>query len=242
MAVRIYETVNAGADLKLWADPRTDAKTDLETEATTVEELQALSDNAKQYLIDNYVLGVINDVDQFDADLRARRDRAKDLVDYFDYEIVNRTLESRDGAWMTPEAVEAFCGEETGSEATRMIDGLNSTWWEHIANEAHQVDLRLRDYRKRGKKIRIRHGTNPREKLDNLTVYFANTLGGLDDAENRVIDNISPVWTEDAWNEFDFDFEQVGQYVRLTGFGSAQASNYVRIREIDVWVETQQYD
>lgn len=233
MAVRLYEPKSAGTELQLWSDPLLHVKADLEQELIYWQEVQELSPEARA------LVGL--DREDFDEQVEAEIERLENLIDFFDYteKVVNLTV--KDGAWFKMEAVEDFCGEETGREAPLSIDDDTGTFWQHEQDHAHQITWRLRDYRKRVSKVRVYLGANARSKLENLDIYVAGSVGGLNLPENLAVSGAS-ISTEDAWNEIDFTTEQLGRYVRFTGFGSQNSLNESRIREVEAWVETIEYD
>lgn len=235
MAVRLYEPKAAGAELQLWADPQRYVKIELEEELSALEELIALSPEARE--LANGQLDR-EDWDEFSA---AQRARLKNLIDFFDYDTKVVDLTVADGAWFQMEAVEDFCGEEAPRPAVDSIDGDTGTFWQHDQDHAHQITWRLRDYEKRVSKVRVWLGANARSKLNNLDIYVANSVGGLNLPTNLAITGAS-ISTADAWNEIDFTIEQVGQFVRFTGFGSQNSVDESRIREVEAWVETIEYD
>lgn len=234
MAQRLYQPVSG--DLQLWSDPRLFVKADLQAELTYLEELQALSLEART--LSNCSELTREDYDDFILD---QIERIKDILDFFDYDtkVVNLTVAN--GAWFKMEAVESFCGEEVGQEATLSIDDDTGTFWQHNVDHAHEITWRLRTYRKRISKVRVYLGTNARSKLENLDIYAANSIGGLTLPSNLAVTGAS-VATEDAWNEIEFTTEQIGRYVRFAGFDSQNTLDQARIREVEAWVETQEYD
>ncbi len=170
-------------------------------------------------------------------ELQDQVDDAKDRLDYFSYEKRDHVLVVADGGWFTPIAVESVCGEEAGHEAILSIDGQNNTYWEHTADEAHDIIWQLRDYTKTIDKLEVRIGSSSRNLLTGIDIYIANLVDGLDSPNNLVasgVDLVSP----NSWEEIDFVGRKTGQYIRFTGFGSQHASNEVRIQEIRAWVGT----
>lgn len=240
MAIRLWEKIGT-TDTKLWKDPTIYTKADIPGDITTLEAILALSDDAKTWII-SQSRTLYQSISDFNDAVQDEVDKLKDILDYFDYVTKNTTITNYDGMWMTPEAVESVCGEDTGQEATLSIDGTNSTYWEHDVNEAHEIVYRIRPYLKKCSKIRLRLPTAVKAKLHNLTVHAAQSISGLSNNDNKVIDDISPVWIEQSWNEFVFDFKRRAKYLKLSGFGSENANDYIRIYEIDVWVETHEYD
>ncbi len=232
MAQRLYQPVSG--DLVLWADPETFIQADLEGELSVIEELIALSDAARTSLAGP------GGLEAYDASLDIIRSRLKDILDFFDYPTRIADFDVADGDWFIPVAIEDKCGEESGQEAVNAIDGNTTTFWQHNTDEEHQITFQLRDYSKRASKVRLYRGTNPRSALTNLTIQMANSIGGLSSPSNEAVTGAS-ISVDDAWNEIEFTTEQIGKFVRLTGFDSLNANNQVRIREIEVWVETQQY-
>lgn len=236
MAQRLYELVSG--DLKLWADPKNFVKADLEDEVADLEFLMAQSDLVREKLGNCAGFATL---EAYDAYLDIEWSRKKDIIDYFDYSDRVVTLDVQDGAWFSPESIVDVCGERVGNEAIYSIDGDTGTFWQDDTDEPHQITFNLRDYAKKISKARIYRGANARSALDNLTIQVANSIPGLDNPANEAVTGVS-ISTDDAWNEIEFTTKQIGEIIRLTDFGSANALNESRIREIEFWVETQLYD
>lgn len=236
MAIRLYEPVDI--DLKLWADPKTFVKADLEVE---VVELEFLIDQEDPVRLRLGNCAGFQTLEEYDAYLDSEWSRKKDIIDFFDYDtkVVNLTV--KNGEWFSPILIEDVCGERVGNEAIYSIDGDTGTFWQDDTNEEHQITFKLREYSKRISKIRLWLDSNVRSQLTDITIQAANSVPGLDNPSNEAITGVN-VSTPDAWNEIDFTTEQIGKFIRLTGFGSLNAVNQVRIREIEAWVETQMYD
>ncbi len=233
MAIRFYRPKDGGTKLDLYIDPAEYSQAQDQLDLALIEETQASSDALREQLA--AANGFAN-VGEYDAWLEDQRDELADRLDYYDYSNRDETITVRDGMWMTPEAVESFCGEEVGWEAVNMIDGDIGTWWQHETDETHEIVLRLRDYRKRVAKIRIRRGNNVRSQLQNLDVRAAMTIANLDKAESLRVTG-AELLTPAAWNELDFTTPRNCRYIKLS-FASAHASNEARIREVEAWVIT----
>lgn len=234
MAIRWYRPRSGGTELELYVDPGLFTEVQDQADLAVFEEAQASSDPLREQLA--AANGFLN-LGEYDAWLEDRIWEIKDRLDFYSYQNRDETITVRDGDWFTPIAIESVCGEEVGNPATNMIDGDNGTWWQHVDNEAHDVVLQLRDYRKRVTKIRIRRDNNVRSQLQNLDVYAALNTGNLDNPNNLKATGVELLTPAD-WNEVVFDSPRNCRYIRLTGFGSAQAANEVRIREIEAWVIT----
>lgn len=245
MALRYYERRD-GANppvIKLWKDPREWNEADLQAEVDHHEEILSLSDDALSIIVQ--ALGGIgslgNTLDDFKVALQDKVDANKDLIDYFSYAKTSVEIPIAAGDWYTPEAVELRCGEESGYEAELAVDGDAGTLWVHQADEEHDLVFRLRGYPKRATKIRIRRDASPDSELTGLDVYAATTLGGLSNPLTLAATNTTlPLPTE--WNEVEFDHPRRLKFLRLAGFGSVHPTNQVRIRELQVWVTTQDYE
>ena len=238
MAIRFYRPKEAGTKLDLYIDPAEYSEAQDQLDLALVEEIQASSDPIREQLA---VANGFANVGDYDAWLEDQIDELKDRLDYYSYENRDEVIPVRDGDWFTPEAVEAVCGEETGSGwvAANMIDDDTQTWWQHNDDEPHEVTLRLRDYRKRVSKIRIRRGNNVRSQLNNLDVRAAMTIANLDNPESLRATGVELTVAQD-WNEIDFTSPRNCKYIRLTGFGSAQADDEARIRRIEARVITRE--
>ena len=239
MAVRYYEPKSAGAELQPQADPKVFVKADLEAELAEILILQGFDVAVRERLAG---CTGYQDLQSYDDFLESERWRLKDLIDFFDYTEDSINITKKDGAWFSPIAIEDFCAERVGDEAVNAIDGNTATFWQDNTEHTHQITFQLRDYPKKISKIRIYIGTNVRAQLDDITIQVANSVPGLDDPNNEHLTNFTPSWVVDSWNEIVFTTKATGRYIRLTGFGSANSLNQVRIREIEAWVETQNYD
>lgn len=236
MARRFYEPVNG--DLQLWSDPNIFVEAELQEQLDIIEEYRALSYEAREELAPrlNYT-----SVEEFDDDLDDQRERLSNLLDFFNYEDDSLTITIKDGAWFTPIAVQAVCGEEVDHEAILSIDGFNNTYWEHRTDEAHEITWQLRDYNKRIAGLEVRLGNNIRTQLTNLDVYVSKKISGLTKPENLVATGVN-LTTPDAWNQISFSHKAMGKYIRFTGFGSVHSGNVVRIQEVRAWVVTIEYN
>lgn len=217
-------------EIKLFTDPLAWTAESLQAEIDVNLEILALSDEALA-LINPAILGTIQDYKDI---LQAAVDQNLDILDYFDYDKADVTIATAAGMWMLPEAVESSCGEEAGNEIGLSIDGENSTYWQHDENHSHEIIYRLRSYNKKIEKIRFRRLANARSELENLSVYVAQSLGGLNDPSNLAVENVA-LSTPSDWNEITFTKKQRGKYVKLM-FDSANSVNEARIREIELWV------
>lgn len=234
MPIRFYQPFDGGAKLRLYIDPQEFDQVTDQADHDLVVEKQQSSDELRTQLA---IAEGFNSLEQYDTFLEDKRWELADRLDYYGYANRDEVITVRDGAWFIPEAVEAICGEEPGSEAANMIDGNNATFWEHFTDEQHSIDLRVRDYRKRMTKIRIRIDANTRSKLTGIDVYAANVIGGLDLPSNQVVFDAA-LTVEQAWNEVEFSQSKNVRYLRISGFGSQHPGNEVRIRMIEVWVTT----
>lgn len=230
---RFYEPQSG--DLALWKDPGLYVKVDLEAELAALEELIALSPEARA--LANGEL----DREDWDEWSDQQRTRLKDLIDFFDYENKNLSLNVKDGADFTPVAVESFCGEEVGQEADLTIDGLNNTFWEHREDHVHDIVWQLRDYKKRMESLEVRIGSSVRNLLTGVDIYIADNIPALSQPNRLVASGVDFV-VPNSWETVDFGSKWNGKWIRFANFGSQHASNEIRIQEIKVRVVTVEYD
>lgn len=164
----------------------------------------------------------------------------RDRLDYYAYD--NKTVNVRDGAWFTPEAVESFSGEHVTNVATNSIDGNNTTIWQDFTTATHQITYRLRGYPKRIERVRFRYGTAEpaRERLTNLVIKASRDLSQIDAPNNTLDTGVNPTWPAGG----GVDVEHVlataksnARYVKLE-FDTEDASNNAQVREFSVWVTT----
>ncbi len=236
MATRYYEP--SSIDLRLWSDPALFVKADLEAELVVIEQYRGYDDTVRGIIAQ---CSGFDDLQAFDDNLTAQRTRLKDLIDFFDYSNVMVNLNTKDGAWFTPDAVEAVCGEETGHEAILTIDGETATYWEHTDDEEHHITWELRDYIKRIQKLQVRIGSSTRNLLTDLDIYASGTLSEIDNINNRIFTGIN-FTVNNTWEELVLISKKNIRYIKFVGFGSQHASNEVRIQEIQAWVTTVEYD
>jgi len=237
MALRFYERRDwlDPKILKLWADPEDYDQAAMQEYLSRLETLAALDDETLLILANDQAgIGNVRDV------LQAEIDRYKDILDFFDYEKTPQTFQTADGTWFTPEAVEAVCGEDVDQGADLILDADHNTYWQHSVDEEHQIDFRVRSYLKKMTKVRFRRFSNERTELNNLTISAAWTLGALDNPSN-VVATGATLSTVADWNEVEFTSPKRAKYLRLSGFGSAHASNHARIRTVEVWVTVHEY-
>ncbi|MCP4900882.1 MAG: hypothetical protein GY906_28275, partial [bacterium] len=219
MATRYYEP--SSGDIVLWSDPALFVKADLEAELVPIEQYQSYDDTIRTILAQ--CLG-FEDLQDFDDDLTAKRTRLKDLIDFFDYSNVMVNLNTKDGAWFTPDAVEDVCGEEVSHEADLTIDGQTNTYWEHADDEEHHITWELRDYMKRIQKLQVRIGSSDRNLLTDLDIYASGTLAEIDNINNRIFTGIN-FTTNNTWEELVLISKKNIRYIKFVGFGSQHASN-----------------
>lgn len=237
MAERRYEPRAGGTLIKRWTDPEDLVAADLPAKIAAYQEIVALSDDART-LIALGLVSAAGSLEDFDARLANQWEMYQDFLDYFDYDSEAMPGVRKIGAWYTPEALIAFCGEETGFEAAQSIDGNNTTVWRHDQDHVHAIDYRLRGHRKRLEKIRFRYNaTAPdREQLSSVSIYFAEQQAGLDDAANIVWSG-DPLWSgyEGSYVEVDLATKKRGRFLRIV-CSSANANHYVQIRELECYV------
>lgn len=179
----------------------------------------------------------------YDAFLEDKEFELRDRLDYYNYDIEAINVDEREGAWFSPDSVEAFGSEDPGFPATNTIDGDNSTQWRHEIIETHTFTWKLRDYPKKITKMRLRYGAgeNIRERLTNITIRAAKNLNNIDETNNIIATGVNPTWPIGAgntWFEIDWPVNKNrGRYIKLE-FETEHGNNHARIREIEFRVET----
>lgn len=237
---RWFEPRAGGTRLQVIRDKFNFDKADDEARLAVINEIQALSDSARQLVAGGTPLA------DFDTDLQLEEWQIRDRLDYYDlYSNRQETITVRDGAWFTPDAVESFCGESGTDVVGQSIDGLNNTIWRHTVNERHNVIYRLRDYPKKISKIRFRYANNEpdRERLTSLDVHASKNLNRIDDVESILEQGINiswPVGAGNTWVEHVLAQKKANaRYIKLS-FTTDDPNNVMAIREFAVWVETRQ--
>ena len=239
---RIYEDT-AGDTMKKWADPEDFDFSDMAAAEIDLVGVRALSDSILIRIATGQ-FSTVSSLSDFKKFLDAQIEELRDLQDYETYVKADAILDAFDHAWFLPIAVESFCGENIGAEATLSIDGDNDTWWQHTVDEQHNIVYELRAHTKRIDRIRFRLGStsNAREQLESLSVRVAKTVANLDDLGNEVLTNVNiPTSPLNDWVEVTFTSPHNGRFIKLADFQSANNFNTIRIREIQVRVITQSH-
>lgn len=240
-AGRIWEPKDGGTRLLVADDKLEFTQAADQARITVITEIQNLSQAARESLA-----GGVDNLAAFDTALENEEFDIRDRLDYYAYDTRAENLTVADGAWFTPEAVEAFCGERVNNEATNSIDGDNGTVWQHFVDEAHSITYRLRSYPKKITKVRFRYNLAepPREQLSNLNIRASRALSQIDEVGNLLDSGLNITWPVGqgaTWVEHTLTTPKTNaRYVKLDGFGSADGSNHAQIREFQVWVETKQ--
>lgn len=240
MARRFYEPAGGGTELNLFIDPEKFVQADDQAALTLVQEARAASDGLRSELA---VCKGFASLEDYDADLELQEWDLLDRLDYYSYENRTQSLTVRDGAWFTPEAIEAFCGEDDPNVAANIIDGTNNTFWRHNVNQRHSITFRLRGHPKRITKLRFRYGAAEvnREQLTNLDIRVSRDLSEIDEARNLRETGVNIAWPTGAgsvWVEYDLaDAVQKARYIKLD-FDTVAGNNDAQIREFAVRVST----
>ena len=239
MAIRWYRPVSAGTELELYVDPGLFSETQDQADLAVFQEAQASSDTIREQLA---AANAFTNLGEYDLWLQDQIWAIQDRLDYYSYEdrVENRTV--RDGAWFSPIAIEAVCGEEVGREAVNSIDGDTGTSWRHISVERHSITFQLRDYPKKISSMRIWFGgsESDREQLQNIDVFASRGINDIDDPANERLSGFTPTWAGqgDSWVEIPWTSKiNKGRYIKLL-CDSARGDGTVQIREIEFRVET----
>jgi hypothetical protein len=250
MPVRMYQRQASGAEIKFWVDPAQYVKADMPGQIQVLEDVLALSNDIKTWIIQNGMTGFTT-IQEFDDFIEAELWKLKDILDYFDYQAEEETLWNYKYMWMTPEAVESFCGEDVTDPATNAIDddpATNAidddpaTRWHHSTNEVHTIVFRLRTYPKKLTGVRIMlYSGSPAEHLRNVTIKAARDISQIDEASNIMATGVDFA-TDAQWNEHIFaSAKHNARYIKLEINSTDHAANNCRIREFDAKVETIDY-
>lgn len=237
----------SGEELHVWRDPIVILEADLQAQLPVLQELRALSDEARVQIAASGLptLGIQAqpDLESLDDFLDTEIDRIRDVLDYFnDYSVVTAEIPTAfEGAWYTPEAVESFTDDD-GNVAANAIDDNLGTFWQSVSSGPRQITVRLRDYRKRMERIRLRvPSAGMREELQDVTIRIATMLPALDLPQNIVDTGVDFDYAGNAWVEHTFSTPVYARYLRLETAGSSQGDP-IRIREMDIWVGVQPHN
>ncbi|MGI9484337.1 MAG: hypothetical protein ACR2RF_00325 [Geminicoccaceae bacterium] len=239
-----YKVVTAGQVLEINRDLNQFTKTNDQDRLNAITVIQGMTDAERTAIMSDFGFNQLEDFDQFLE--REEEWPLRDRLDWYDYDDKTVQFTAKDGAWFSPEAVESFCGEETGQEATLSINGVNSDFWRHSTNHQHTIVYRLRGYPKKISRVRFRYGAgeSARERLNNMDVHASRGLAAIDNAANILETSINitwPVGAGEAWVEHILASKSPRcRYIKLVIDDTDNANNQVQIREFEVWVETRQ--
>lgn len=206
MAKLFYQLGGPGL-LNVFEDPQVEDQAALQTLLPKLQEIQALSDELRADIAFNGIpslnLSGAPDLATFDDLLTDEVERVQDILDYFDYDTRAESLTVRDGAWITPEAVESVSHEETGNEATLSIDNDFGSWWQSNDSGVRTIVYRVRGYRKRitGFRVRVPTPADLRSQLQNVTVSAAAARSQINEPSNVLETGINIVELGSAWVE-----------------------------------------
>lgn len=237
----LYEPKSAGTELAVIRDKFIYTKAADQASLDIITDLQGLPDLTRTALAVGQTLA------EYDQNLEDQEFVLRDRLDYYDYDTVVKNRTVADGAWFSPNVVNAgtLCGEEVGNEASKAIDGNSVTFWRHSVNEQHVIVFKLRDYPKKIEKIRFLYGSNEsaRERLNNMDVHAAKGLANLDNAENILETGINIAWpvgiSVDTWVEHTLASKKLkARYIKLVIDDTDNGQNQIQIREFEVFVTT----
>lgn len=240
MAKRFYSEVTAGSDLGVFDDPGIYNKTQDIADLAIVTEQQALA-NSIRTLLAVCNLQTLAEYDEMLSDLF---DELSERIDYYDYNTTVKNTTVMTGAWFSPTEIQSVLGEDLGNEATKSIDGNNTTFWRDSTNHQHVIIFKLRDYPKKISKIRFRYGAgeSARERLNNMDVHASKGIANIDNAENILETGINiswPVAAGEVWVEHTLATKKNrARFVKLVIDDTDNGQNQAQIREFEVWVET----
>lgn len=241
-----YKVVTAGQVLETNRDlPPQFIKTADQDRLDAITVIQGMTDAERTAIMGDFGYQTLADFDQY---LEQEEEwRLRDRLDWYTYDDKTVQFTAKDGAWFLPEAVESFCAEEIGNEATKSIDGLNSTFWQDLTNHQHSIVYRLRGYPKKISKIRWRYGGSAaRERLNDIDISASRGLLKIDDANNILDTGINPTWPAGpaVWVEHDLTVagkkSNKCRYLKMSVGNTDNVNNQLQLREFQVWVETRQ--
>lgn len=240
MAKRFYQPFGGGDQLRLYIDPEEYSEANDQAALAEIQEIEALSDNVRAQL------GLCNgfgNLADYDEHLEEKRFEIEDRLDYYSYDNRTETLNVRDGAWFSPEAIESFCGEDGSDPAANSIDGNNSSVWRHSANERHSIVYRLRSYPKKITRVRFRFNVSLPviEQMVNLDIRAAKALSQIDEPRNLLEQGLNIDWgLVGGWVEHTLATPKFNaRYIKLE-FDTNQVNGHGQIREFEVRVETRE--
>ena len=231
MANKFYERVNAST-IKLWRRTEEYDKTDLQNEINDIDDLLALSNDEKEIAIEGS--RVYHSVADFDEQLTTRKDKAQQIVDYWDHSTSSVSYDEIQDNWVSPIAVHSECGEEVGGEADEAIDGNLVNEWIHSVNERHWFILDM-GATKRLSKVRIwlESDDGNQNKLEGVDVYMSDSPTGT---WTQVASNLG-FQTAGQWNEHTFADTRKDRYVKVGNIGTLHGNDNLRLHEIEFFSE-----
>lgn len=237
MAIRLWEEITAGTDIKLWVDPEIYNKTAVTSERNYFQDILDASVALRTELAQ---CQGYEDLESFDSFTQDRIDSANDLLDSFDYVTKVQNLTVKDGAWFSPDSIQSVESEDVGNEASRSIDGNTVTFFRDSVNHQHVIIFKLRDYPKKISKIRFWYTGSARERINNMDVHAANAVPNIDEPENILETDINLDWgvVNDVWIEHTLASKKnKARYIKLVVDDTDNGNNHIQIREFEVWVE-----
>lgn len=235
----------------VYADPTTLDRADMEAYRDFLLEVQGASDAIRIELAMGSLnavpgIGPQQSLQDFDDLVQDELDRYLDILDYYDYDTRQQTLTVRDGAWITPIAIESVSHENVGEEATLAIDGDFGTWWQSDASGTREIVFELRSYPKKIERLRVRApASDLRAQLQGVTIKAAKNINMIDDPRNWLDTDIDLTYTGNIWLEHTLTTPKFNaRFMKLECATSLFVANpeQVRIREIEVRVGTRNHE
>lgn len=248
MAKKFYERTGGGTAMNIWTDPDVWQQAEFQDQLPVLQDIRALTDEARTYValtgIPSLGIPPTADLVSFDDILDDEIDRLLDILDYFNYDGKDETITVRDGAWVTPIALESVSDENVGEEGIHAIDQDNAAWWQSDAAGLRSIVFRVRDYRKMVVGLRLRTTAgDERTQLQGVSVSASQALGMIDDPSNVIETGIDFVYAGNAWMEHILASKKRGRYLKLDCSLSLHTTpDQIRIREIEVRVGITNHD
>lgn len=249
MAKVNYQLANGGTELHIEDDAQVIVLSDLQGQLTAFQTIASLDDQTRTWIATSGlasagVPGGFPDLGSFDEFIEDEVDRLRDILDYPSYETAQVSKTVLDGAWQTPVAIESASHEEVGSEATQAIDGEFDQWWQSNTSGVRTLVVKLRDYKKRYSKLRLRIlGGDDRTKLQDVTLKMSVALVMIDEPQSIIAQNVDFDHQGAAWTEFVFPNKKNGKYLKLEMATSLHSNpDELRIRELELFATITNHD
>lgn len=243
MARKFWERVG-GNQIRFYNEPEDVKKDEAQARIIELQDIVALDANIKALLVQSNP--AIESEAAFDAIFTDEIESLADLLDYWDMDQIVDNITTVNSGWWSPSdaslgpaTIESASSEVVGSEANLAIDGVTGTeWMTNDLGGPHEIVFGWQ-YNKQFDAIRWRVGAsigNP-QAWEGVSVWVANSVGGLDNDSNRALDNVDIAVAgthTDPWLELDFAQKESGRFCRIVITGTGRADDRADAGEIEL--------